>query len=298
MAHADMLDTATGGPALPAVRTLHPADLMQALKKGVDDFRAMPTHAVFLSLIYPIVGLVIARAALGYEVVPLLFPLAAGFALLGPIAAIGLYELSRRREMGLTTTWEDAFGVFHSPSIVGIAALGLLLLVIFGIWIAVAQSIYVAHFGYREPASILGFLKQVLTTSTGHRMMLLGNGIGFLFAVLVLAISAVSFPLLIDRRASAMGAVATSLRVVAKNPGTMALWGLIIAALLAIGSLPLFFGLAVVMPVLGHASWHLYRMAVEPDPHPRPEERLPPKTGRYAADFPASLIPWAREDKP
>jgi uncharacterized membrane protein len=288
---------ASDAPVLPVIRRLSTDDLYDALRRGLDDFRAMPTHAVFISLIYPVVGLLLARVAFGYDIMPLLYPLAAGFALIGPFAAIGLYEMSRRREMGLETSWEHAFDVFRSPSLSGILALGLLLLIIFGLWIAVANALYVACLGYQQPASVSDFLRQVFTTSGGHALIVLGNGIGFLFAVGVLAISAVSFPLLLDRQVSAMAAIATSIRVVAKNPTVMALWGLIVAVLLLIGSLPLFFGLAVVMPVLGHATWHLYRKAVVADGSPRNEPRPPNPRGRYAADFPLSLFARTREEE-
>lgn len=248
----------------PAVRRISPADLKAALRAGFDDFWAMPTHVVFVALIYPIVGLALARLVFGLDVLPLLFPLAAGFALIGPFAALGLYELSRRREAGLDTAWKHAFGVVRSPSFPAILALGGLLVVIFLVWIAVANAIYVASFGYAPAASMPHFLERVFNTPEGWRLIVLGNGIGFLFAVLVLMISVVSFPLLLDRPVSPAVAILTSSRAVLKNPLTMALWGLIVAAALIVGSIPLFLGLAVVVPILGHATWHLYRRVVRP----------------------------------
>ncbi len=262
MALAHVLMGADQFRAPPTVRTIGVADLKDALARGIDDFLAMPSHAVFLCLIYPIVGLVLGRLTWGYEVLPLLFPLAAGFALIGPFAAIGLCELSRRREQGLDISWTDAFDVFHSSSAGAIAALGLLLLVLFVLWVAVAQAIYVANFGYEPAASMPDFLRQVFTTPEGWTLIVVGNGVGFLFALVALSISVVSFPLLLDRDVGAVEAALTSVRAVAANPVTMAIWGLIVAAALVIGSLPLFFGLAVVMPVLGHATWHLYRKVV------------------------------------
>ena len=281
--------------ARPTVRRIGLADLKDALARGFADFSAIPTHAVFLCLIYPIVGLVLARAIMGYALLPLLFPLAAGFALVGPFAAIGFYELSRRREQGLDISWEDAFDVLHSPSRDAIAALGFLLLVIFAIWIGVAQAIYIANFGYEPAASIPHFVRQVFTTPAGWMLIVVGNFVGFLFAVTVLIISVVAFPLLVDREVGAVEAVLTSVRAVAANPVMMAVWGLIVAALLVIGSLPFFFGLAVVVPVLGHSTWHLYRKVVEPDPTPRQDHPRPPQQRRYAAQFPAAL--FAGEDK-
>ena len=276
----------------PVIRKIRVSDLKGALARGLADFSEMPSHAVFLCLIYPVIGLVLARAILGYDILPLLFPLAAGFALVGPFAALGFYELSRRREQGLACSWENAFDVLHSPSRGAIAALALLLLIIFCLWIAVAQSIYIATFGYEPAASIPDFLRQVFTTPAGWTLIIVGNGVGFLFALLVLCISVVSFPLLLDRDVGAVDAVLTSMRAVAANPVPMAMWGLIVAALLLLGSLPFFFGLAVVVPVLGHATWHLYRKVVEPDLTPRGEQPIAPKTGRrgYAAQFPAALF--------
>ena len=298
MAHQHVLMGAESNRARPIVRTIGLRDIKNALAEGIADFSAMPSHAVFLCLIYPIVGVLLARLTLGYEVLPLLFPLAAGFTLIGPFAAIGLYELSRRREQGLDASWQDAFDVLRSPSRGAIAALGLLLLTIFVIWIAVAQAIYVAYFGYEPAASIPHFLDQVFTTPAGRMLMIVGNLVGFLFALGVLTISVISFPLLLDRDVGAVEAVLTSVRVVARNPLMMAIWGLIVAALLLIGSLPLFFGLAVVVPVLGHSTWHLYRKVVEPDPNPHQVLPRPARSRRYAAQFPAALFTGERGNPP
>jgi uncharacterized membrane protein len=296
MAHSHVIAGEGLTQAQPKVRTIGFSDLTDALARGWDDFTAMPSHAVFLCLIYPVVGFVIFRLALGANVLPLLFPLAAGFALIGPLAALGLYEMSRRREQGLDVSWKHALDVFRSPSLAAIIVLGLLLVAIFLVWIAVAQAIYVAYFGYAPAASMPGFANQVLTTSAGWSLAVVGNAVGFLFAVLVLTLSVVSFPLLLDRDVGVATAVLTSVRAVLANPLTMAAWGFIVAALLLAGSLPAFIGLAVVMPVLGHATWHLYRKVVEPD-GTGPKFREPKlREQRHAADFPAALFPSRRKD--
>jgi uncharacterized membrane protein len=296
MAMSHVIIGAGEGPAHLSVRTVSFADLKEALAKGVDDFSAMPSYAIFLCIIYPIAGLVLGRLAIGYDVLPLLFPLTAGFALVGPFAAIGLYEMSRRREQGLDISWRHVFDVRHRPTFGAIVTLGVLLMAIFLVWLAVAQAIYVATFGYLPAASIPDFFQQVLTTPAGWTLIVVGNAVGFLFAVLVLTISVVSFPLLIDRDVGAAGAIVTSWRVVLANPVTMAVWGFIVALLLVVGSIPLLFGLAVVMPVLGHATWHLYRRAVEPNPSAPPELIPEPAGKRYAAEFPASLFARSRDD--
>lgn len=277
----------------PIVRTLTLADLRTALQKGLDDFKAVPSHAVILCVIYPVLGLALARMVLGYSVMPLLFPLAAGFALIGPFAAIGLYEMSRRRELGEQASAWHAFEVLRSPSFGAMLGLGAMLLALFVTWIATAQAIYEMTFGHAPAATMPDFVERVLTTPEGWMLIVVGCGVGFLFALVSLCVSVVSFPMMLDRHAGAAEAMVTSLRVVMANPFVIAMWGLIVAALLVVGTLPLFLGLAVVIPVLGHATWHLYRLAVEPDNRPRYEP--PPKVRHPAADFPVSLFPWARD---
>jgi uncharacterized membrane protein len=275
---------------LPVVRSIGVADLRDALASGVDDFRAMPTHVLFLSLIYPLIGLGLFAATFGYNFIPLLYPLAAGFALIGPLAAIGLYELSRRRELGLDTSWRHAFDIIHSPSLRSIAALGAILLIIFSIWLAVAKAIYAANFSPDEQMGLGEFVRRVLGTPEGQKLIVVGNAVGFLFALLAFALSVISFPLLLDRNVGVAVAIITSIRVILRNPVVMALWGLLVAGALLLGSVPFFIGLAVVMPVLGHSTWHLYRKVVEPDLSPRPEYHPRPRGIRYAADFPVSLF--------
>jgi len=279
----------------PVVRTLTTADLGTALRKGLDDFKAVPSHAIILAIIYPVLGIVLARLALGYSVMPLLFPLAAGFALIGPFAAIGLYEMSRRRELGEEPSAWQAFEVLRSPSFGAMLGLGVLLLALFVTWIATAQAIYEMTFGHAPAATIPDFITRVLTTPDGWLLIVVGCGVGFLFALFSLCVSVVSFPTMLDRHAGVAEAMVTSLRVVAANPLVIAMWGLIVAALLVIGTLPFFLGLAVVIPVLGHATWHLYRLAVEPDTRPRYVP--PPKIRHSAADFPVSLFPWTRDKR-
>src|SRR3979411_2575505 len=286
------------GSASPfVIRKIGPSDFGDALRLGWQDFTAVPSHAIILCVIYPVLGLVLFRMFLGFSVLPLLFPLAAGFTLIGPFAALGLYELSRRRERGEEVSAWDAFHVLRAPSFGAMLELGTLLLILFGTWIAVADAIYIATFGNAPAASIPDFTARVLTTPEGWSLIVVGCGVGFLFAVVALCVSVVAFPLMLDRHATAIDAIRTSLRAVAANPVAMAGGGLSGAARLVSVSLPSVVGLAVVLPVLGHATWHLYRKVVEPDPHPPPETPRPPQGHRYAPDFPASLFPWSRESK-
>jgi uncharacterized membrane protein len=247
---------------LPEVRRIEVADLWDVLARGLGDFGAYRTDVIFLCIIYPLAGLILARSAFGYDMLPLLFPLASGFALIGPVAAVGLYEMSRRREEGADITWADAFGVVRAPSFGAIVALGLLLLGIFLLWLGTAYLIYHATLGPEAPDSLGSFVRDVFTTGAGWAMIIVGVGVGFFFALLVLTISVVSFPLLLDRDVGLFAAVATSVRAVVANPVPMAVWGLIVAGGLVLGSIPALLGLIIVMPVLGHATWHLYRKVV------------------------------------
>ena len=246
----------------PGIRTIGVADLRQVLRQGVADFLAIPTQLLFLCILYPIVGLVAARAADGTDLVPLLFPLVAGMALLGPVLAVGIYELSRRRELGQPVSWLNAFDVLRSPAIGSITLVGCMLLVVFAAWMFAAWAIYGMTLGWAPPASLGDFARRVFGSRAGLYLVLAGNAVGALFSVGVLMLTVVSVPMLLDRHVSAGLAIQTSTRAVLANPGVMFVWGLMLAAVLVLGCLPLFVGLAVAMPVLGHATWHLYRRVV------------------------------------
>jgi uncharacterized membrane protein len=243
----------------PAVQRINAADLRDVLKKGFEDFGAYRTDVIFLCLVYPVAGLVLSRLVVGYDMLPLLFPLVSGFAIIAPFFAVGLYEMSRRRERGIASGWADAFGVATSPALGAIVVMGLLLAALLALWLFAAHFIYLLTFGPKAPESLGSFANDIFTTSAGWTLIGVGVGVGFLFALVSATISVVSFPLLLDRNVGVMTAITTSVRVVRTNPGVMALWGLIIAAGLVLGAVPLLLGLAIVLPVLGHATWHLYR---------------------------------------
>lgn len=262
MTNFHVIAGADGAPASPDIRHIEIGDLYDCLRAGYGDFMAKPSQVIFIIILYPIIGVVLAAWTSGANALPLLFPLVSGFALLGPFAAIGLYEISRRRERGMDTSWRHALALRHSPALPSIAAVGALLVTVFVAWLLVAQSLHTLLFGPEMPQSLAALADQVFGTREGWLLIVIGNAIGLAFAIVVLTTTVIAFPLLIDRDVGAWAAIQTSARAVMENPLTMAVWGLMVAILLAIGSLPLFAGLVVVFPILGHATWHLYRKVV------------------------------------
>lgn len=260
--HSDAVALAVT-PALPRINIITTQDLRDALGQGWDDFKAQPSHLAFVALVYPIAGVLLAHLTVSYNIFPLLFPLLGGFALLGPFAAIGLYEVSRRRERGLDSGWEHAFALLRSPAIGQIMLLGAMLTGLFIGWLLSAWLIYRGMLDLPANVSTADFLLTVFSTFDGWIMVVVGNSVGLLFAILAFSISVTAFPHIIDRRVDVATAVRTSIAVVENNPRVMMIWGLMVTGLLVLGCLPMLVGLIVVMPVLGHATWHLYRKVVD-----------------------------------
>jgi uncharacterized membrane protein len=251
-----------GAGTMPAVARIETKDLWDAVRKGLDDLGTSRSDVIFLCALYPIAGVVLALLAAGADTLPLVFPLVSGFALVGPVAAVGLYEISRRHEQGLEISWSNAFGVFHAPGFPSILALSLGLCALFAAWLVAAYVIFLITLGPESPASIWTFASDVFTTGAGWAMIVLGVGVGFLFAVVALAISVVSFPLMLDRDVGLVVAIRTSIKATMLNIRPMAIWGFVVALSLVLGSLPALIGLILVLPVLGHSTWHLYRKLI------------------------------------
>ncbi|WP_193176900.1 DUF2189 domain-containing protein [Oricola nitratireducens] len=260
---ADTMHVPEETDALPAVNRIGLDDVRQAIARGIDDLGAFRSDALSLAIIYPVAGIVLAVAASTHNLLPLIFPLASGFALIGPVAGIGFYALSRRRER--EAAGEKDTGT--TPAYGAIPVVGLLLLAIFIAWLVTAYWIYLATLGQQPPQTTAAFVRDVFMTEAGRTMIVAGIGTGFLFAIAALSVGAISFPLMLDRPVGPVTAVRTSIRAATKNPGPMAAWGVIVAAGLVIGALPALIGLVIVIPLLGHATWHLYRSLV-----PRPGE--------------------------
>jgi uncharacterized membrane protein len=249
---------------MPVIRTITLADLGDVLRRGAADFWAKPSHYLLLMLIYPVIGIVLTVWMNGWHTWTLLYPLIGGFALIGPIAALPLYEVSRRLENGENPSWRDAMSVLKSPAMGSILAIGAMLFVLLTLWLASAQALYESLFGAAPPRTLVALFAQVTNDPGGMTLLAVGTGLGALFAFVVLCTSVIAFPLLLDRDVGAYVAVETSFRAVMYNRVPLFAWGVIVGAGIFLASLPLFVGLAIVLPIFGHATWHLYRKLVEP----------------------------------
>lgn len=250
------------------VRTISDDDLRFSLKQGWEDFRDLRGDIFFAGLIYTLIGLAAVIMTTSAPLIPFFYPVVAGVALLGPIAAVGFYELARKRENGQEVHWFNFIDVRKRPSLddMGIVA-GLLLLIFVG-WLLAAGVLYAAIFGFATPTSIGGFLSEVLMTPKGWALIAAGIVVGAIFGWFVLALSVVSLPMLVDCDISAADAVSASWRAAHANKREMIRWGILVTVLLALGSIPFFVGLAFVLPWLGYSTWHLYTQLVDRDAIP------------------------------
>ncbi len=248
--------------ALPQIRRIGSADINWALAEGWKDFQAKRGDLIVVGLLYPLICLVAVVLTLNEPLLPLLFPLVAGLSLAGPAAASGFYELARRREAGLESSWwhflDPLKGRSRTPLVLLTAGLGALFIA----WLIVAYLIYTVTFGVRGPMQVGDVFGSLFTTSAGIELIVLGNLAGLGFAVVALLYAAVSFPMVVDKPVDAGFALRTSIKAVTSNWVTMLGWGLRIVLLLALGLLPAAIGLAVVLPWLGYSTWHLYTRLV------------------------------------
>jgi uncharacterized membrane protein len=251
------------------VRNITNDDLRISLRQGLDDFLEMRGDLIFVGLLYPLIG-ILAAVFTTQGALPFFLPIVAGVGLLGPVAAVGFYELARRREAGLVSNWSHFLDVRKRPAIDDMGIVAGLLLAIFALWLFAAGALYVAFFGWEAFGwtahnTIGGFLRDVFTTPPGWGLIVTGLIVGAIFGWIVLAISVASLPMLVDCNVSASQAVSASWRAAHANKPQMIRWGLTVVGLLVLGSIPLFIGLAFVLPWLGYSTWHLYTRLIDRD---------------------------------
>ena len=246
------------------IRKITLKDLWQSLREGWEDYSEKPISTLTLLLLYyPLIVLVFIMFALGKDLRFLAFPTVAGFTLLGPIVAIAFFEMSRHRERGQRMRWRRAFGFVHTSAFAPILALSILMTLLYSGWLYSAEIIYFSLFADTPPASVADFLNQLVTTRHGGALIFYGNFVGFLFAYAAMAFSVVAFPLALDKPVNSFTAIWVSVRAFISNFFVLAVWGLVVVLIMAVGAALFFIGLAVALPILGHATWHLYRKIIE-----------------------------------
>lgn len=253
------------GKVDPVVRRVAAVDIAEALVEGLRDFQALPLYGLCFGALYAAGGIAIMLCLTAFGMVYLVYPLAAGFALIGPFVAIGLYEVSRRRERGEPVSFAAIWSAIRSRSEVGWMAF--VTLFVFVVWMYQVRLLIALLLGLNASfSSLQEFMTVVLTTSEGLLFLGIGNAVGAVLSLILFSLTVVSFPLLLDRDVDFVTAMVTSVRAVVTSPLPMISWAAVIVMLLIVSALPYFLGLIVTLPVLGHATWHLYRRLVAPLP--------------------------------
>ena len=273
MATSTMTSRTTTRPRRIPVRKIGDADLKFALRAGWEDFLDMRGDIFIAGLVYTFIGLAAVVMTTSRPLIPFFFPVVAGVGLLGPVAAVGFYELAKRREAGEDIHWFNFLDVRNRSTVDDMGIVAGLLLAIFTLWLVAAGILYVSLFGWSTPTSLAGFLTMIFTTPFGWALIAGGAVVGAIFGWFVLAFSVASLPMLVDRDVSAGEAVSASWRAAHANKAEMIRWGLMVAGLLVLGSIPAFVGLAVVLPWLGYATWHLYTRLIDRDTIPARRRR-------------------------
>jgi uncharacterized membrane protein len=257
--------TSISGKVDPVVRPIAAADVAEALAQGLRDFQAFPLYGLTFGTLYAAGGILILLSLTAFGMVYLAYPLAAGFALIGPFVAIGLYEISRRREAGQPVSVGAIWATIRSHGEIGWMAF--VTLFFFVIWMYQVRLLIALLLGLNASfSSIKEFITVVLTTNEGLLFLAIGNLDGAVLSLILFSLTVVSFPLLLDREVDFVTAMVTSVRAVVASPLPMLGWAAVIVMLLIVSAIPYFLGLVVTLPVLGHATWHLYRRIVAPVP--------------------------------
>lgn len=244
------------------IRRIDAGDLYWALAEGWHDFTAKRGDLIVAGLLYPLICFIAIFATLNQPLLPLMFPLVAGLSIAGPAAASGFYELARRRETGIEASWWHFLDPLRGRSRAPLAVLTIILAALFIGWLGTAYAIYLETLGRTGPMRLADGFARLFSTREGWELIVFGNAAGLGFAIVTLIVSLVSFPMVVDRPVDAWTAVHTSIRAASRNPGAVLRWGIMVAALLVLGTLPFAIGLAVVLPWLGYATWHLYTRLV------------------------------------
>jgi uncharacterized membrane protein len=251
-------------PKAPVVRSVTFSDIMAALKEGFSDFRRAPLFGLFFGAFYAFGGILITWLMLWNDMVYWVIPLVIGFMLIGPFVAVGLYEVSRALEQGRPLSWSGVMGVMFRQREREFVWMSFVTLFVFWIWIYQVRLLLALFFGLKTFSTFDAFLTMLFTTANGLTFLVVGHIVGAILSLVLFSLTVVSFPLLLDREVDFITAMITSVKAVVTSPAAMIAWAICIVVLTILAMLPAFLGLIFVLPILGHATWHLYRRLVEP----------------------------------
>lgn len=253
-------------PGMPHLNAITFADIGGALAQGIADFRQAPLFGLFFGGFFALGGLIIAVSLLYFYMPWMIYPFAIGFPLLGPFAAVGLYEVSRRIEHGRPLVWSEVLGVIWRQRTREFSWMAFVTLFIFWIWIYQVRLLIAVILGFKASSNMDRFINVLAATNEGVLFLAVGHIVGAVLALVLYSVTVVSLPFLLERNTDFITAIATSVKAVFTSPVPMLGWGLCVTILIIAGSLPAFLGFFIVLPILGHATWHLYRKIVPPLP--------------------------------
>lgn len=248
----------------PKARRVEVNDIAESVRLGLEDFKAAPIYGLAVGAVIGLIGLVIVASIAWLDASWLIYPVAIGFPLVGPFLAVGLYEVSRRRARGQDVTWADVWATIWAQRRREISWMAFVMLFVFWVWMYQIRLLIALFLGSKSFSTLDKFVTVVTTTPEGWMFLVVGHLVGAALALALFSITVVSIPLLLEREVDFVTALITSIQAVFLNPPVMLGWGLLVTGMVILGSLPLFAGLVLVIPILGHATWHLYTKAVEP----------------------------------
>ena len=254
----DQLDTTP----MPEVKALSFSDIFACFQQGISDFRHAPFFGLFFGGIFAFGGLLIIQSMYVWEKGWMIYPLVIGFPLIGPFAAVGLYEVSRRRSEDLPLRWNEILRVVSLQTSREIPWMAFVMLFIFWVWIYQVRLLLALFLGRMSFTSFGSFFEIITTTPQGLTFIIVGHVVGACFALFMFSVTVISIPLLLDRDVDFITAMITSIKTVVASPVVMLSWGVFVTLAVMFSFLPLFLGLLIVLPVLGHTTWHLYKRAV------------------------------------
>ncbi len=258
-----MTDT-TATKSMPEIAELDFSDLKVALGKGLSDFRQAPIYGIVFGAIFAALGVVLYLQFVVWQSDISIVPLAAGFPLIGPFVAVGMYEVSRLIERGESVSWLSVMQAIYAERKRQIPSIAFVVLFIFLIWVYMAHLVFALSFGLKPLTNVMSST-DILMTKEGITMLLMGSVVGGFLSFVLFSITVIGIPLLVDREIDVVTAMITSFSLVLNNMVVMLSWGVIVGLLLLVAMIPMFLGLIVVLPVLGHATWHLYKLAILPE---------------------------------